>query len=236
MSQSQSDQKRADSITLRIITRPFVLVLFLLVSMGVSIAMELIGMLLWGDGRHWWWPGVGAVHSERILQHELNWLSRSDKGLSGLGSFSQTGIYLSSRLYYWLFQWTGIESALAQMAALPSSFRALAECVHAVRNCVQIFLVRLSITVLALPLFLIFLVWGFTEGLIRRDLRRFGGDIERAYVFHHVKRYAGLLVSLVFILYLTLPFSINPALVFVPTAFVFSLLVMATSATFIKQI
>ncbi len=227
------DRRRADSATLRILASPVAALGFLLASLVVSIVLELVGMLFWGEGHYWWWPGAGARHSELILQDELGYLSMDlRRGLPGLPTFSEFGVFLSNRIYYFVFQWTGIETLLQEMAAL----QWFAQYVLAALNAAQIFVIRLTITILAVPLFGLFLVWGFTEGLIRRDLRRYGGDIERAYVFHHVKRHAGTLISLMFLLYLTLPFSIHPTMIFLPTAIAFALLIMATSATFIKQI
>ena len=229
----QPERRRADSAALRILASPVAGLGFLLASLVVSIVLELAGMLLWGTGQYWWWPGAGARHSELILHEELEYLSMDLRaGLPGLPTFSQFGIFLSNQLYYFVFQWTGIEAALKEMIA----FQLASQYVLAALNAAQIFVIRLTITILAVPLFALFLVWGFTEGLIRRDLRRYGGDIERAYVFHHVKRHAGTLISLMFLLYLTLPFSIHPTMVFLPTAIAFALLIMATSATFIKQI
>lgn len=50
------------------------------------------------------------------------------------------------------------------------------------------FVVRLTILVLATPLFMLAALTGFVDGLIRRDLRKFGAWRESSFVYHRAKR------------------------------------------------
>ena len=50
------------------------------------------------------------------------------------------------------------------------------------------FVVRLSILILATPMFLIAAPTGFVDGLMRRGLRKFGAGRETSFVYHRAKR------------------------------------------------
>jgi integrating conjugative element membrane protein (TIGR03747 family) len=69
---------------------------------------------------------------------------------------------------------------------------------------------------------------GIVDGLVRRDLRRWGGGRESSFVYHHAKRYTQWALTGGFGLYLAWPFGgFNPAYM----VFVFTMLVAFTMST-----
>ncbi len=98
------------------------------------------------------------------------------------------------------------------------------------------FVVRLTILVLATPLFLLAMFTGFVDGLMRRDLRKFGAGRESSFVYHRAKRAVIPLLIVPWIIYLSLPFSINPMIVFLPCAVMLAVTITITTATFKKYI
>ena len=58
----------------------------------------------------------------------------------------------------------------------------------AAMNITQVFGLRLAVLVLSSPVFVLFGLVGLTEGLVRRDLRRWRGGWESSFVYHHAKR------------------------------------------------
>ena len=48
----------------------------------------------------------------------------------------------------------------------------------------QLFSVRLAILTLAMPVFLLFSLVALVDGLVQRDLRRWGGGRESSFVYH----------------------------------------------------
>lgn len=89
-------------------------------------------------------------------------------------------------------------------------------------------LLRLSVAFFALPAFLLALVMGCVDGLVRRDLRRWQGGRESSFVYHHAKRYTSWALTGGFGLYLAWPFGgFNPAYM----VLVFTVLVAATLST-----
>ncbi|MNI80137.1 hypothetical protein D3C73_1366420 [compost metagenome] len=98
------------------------------------------------------------------------------------------------------------------------------------------FVVRLTILALATPLFLLAMFTGFVDGLIRRDLRKFGAGRESSFVYHRAKRAVMPLLIVPWIIYLSLPFSLNPMAVFLPCAAMLGMVMAITAATFKKYL
>ena len=88
--------------------------------------------------------------------------------------------------------------------------------------------------VLALPAFGLFGWVGVVDGLMRRDLRRFGGGPKSSFVYHHLKPWLPALLWLPPAGYVLLPISLHPNAVFLPAATLFALLVAETIARFKK--
>ncbi|GKT19530.1 TIGR03747 family integrating conjugative element membrane protein [Acidovorax sp. SUPP2522] len=89
-------------------------------------------------------------------------------------------------------------------------------------------LLRMSVALFALPAFVLACLVGAVDGLVRRDLRRWGGGRESSFVYHHAKRYTAWSLTGGFGLYLTWPFGgFNPAYM----VLVFTVLVAATLST-----
>jgi integrating conjugative element membrane protein (TIGR03747 family) len=89
-------------------------------------------------------------------------------------------------------------------------------------------LLRLSVAAFALPAFVLACMVGVVDGLVRRDLRRWGGGRESSFVYHHAKRYTHWALTGGFGLYLAWPFGgFNPAYM----VFVFTVLVAFTMST-----
>ncbi|MCF5173309.1 TIGR03747 family integrating conjugative element membrane protein [Pseudomonas canadensis] len=98
------------------------------------------------------------------------------------------------------------------------------------------FVVRLTILVLAIPLFLLAIFTGFVDGLIRRDLRKFGAGRESSFVYHRAKRAVLPLLIVPWVIYLSLPFSLNPMAVFFPCAVMLGIITAITATTFKKYL
>ena len=88
----------------------------------------------------------------------------------------------------------------------------------------------------SLPVFVAFGVVAFTDGLLQRDLRRFGGGRESAYLWHYAKRWIAPTLTLPIVLYLGLPFSIYPPFLIVPFAMLFGFAIWISSALFKKYL
>ncbi len=100
----------------------------------------------------------------------------------------------------------------------------------------QVFSVRLAILILAMPVFLLFSLVALVDGLVQRDLRRWGGGRKSSFVYHYAKKAAFPLVILTWVTYLALPFSLHPTFVVLSFAMLFALTVAVTASTFKKYL
>ncbi len=111
-----------------------------------------------------------------------------------------------------------------------------AEFVIAMMQVTQVFSVRLAILTLAMPVFLLFSLVALVDGLVQRDLRRWGGGRESSFVYHYAKKTALPMVVITWVVYLALPFSAHPSFIVLPFAVMFALSVAVTASTFKKYL
>ena len=193
----------------------------LLVSLLVSIAIEWIGM-------HAWWPELGVEHSHRMVLAESAFLDRNissswvqSQPAAAIGRLtartrsSLTKSQVATQVIGWSGEvwnyvgsgptWRGLKSMLGPYARVA-------------RNISELYAIRLTVIGLAAPLFVLLGWVGLVDGLVQRDLRRWGGGRESSYVYHYAKRSNIVFVALAGFIYLAMPFTIHPAIVLVPFA------------------
>ena len=214
---------------------------WLLLSLVFSILIEWVGMALW-------WPEQGLDHSRDMLAAEIGFL-QADFGRSLVSSnpaqFTKT---FADRTYYVLFEFTRITDVIEWIGRAPApgesglrtqlyaAFQPVAEYVLAAMQVTQVFSVRLAVLALAMPVFVMFTLVAIVDGLVKRDLRRWGGGRESSFVYHWAKRSALPLLVLTWVIYLALPFSLHPSFVVLPFATLFALSVAVTASTFKKYL
>ncbi|MEQ8234497.1 MAG: TIGR03747 family integrating conjugative element membrane protein [Gammaproteobacteria bacterium] len=214
---------------------------WLLLSLLFSVLAEWAGMA-------WWWPEQGLDHSSDMLAAEVAFLQadfRRSLISSDPAQFTRT---VADRTYYVLFELTRIADFIAWVGRPPAPdesgvrsrlhdvFQPAAEYVLAAMQVTQVFSVRLAILVLAMPVFAMFTLVAIVDGLVKRDLRRWGGGRESSFVYHWAKRSALPLLVLTWVIYLALPFSLHPSFVVLPFAMLFALSVAVTASTFKKYL
>jgi integrating conjugative element membrane protein (TIGR03747 family) len=222
----------AISLVLRIIG-------LLVASLLFSILVEWAGLLLF-------WVDQGWRHSQIMLTIELGWLSEHFKASLILQQPGQTIVQLLDFLNQWLLIKTGFAD-FARQARVSSQgngfwswinqlYVSIEDLVLAAVYVTFTFVVRLTILVLSTPLFLLASFTGFVDGLMRRDLRKFGAGRESSFVYHRAKRAFLPLLIVPWIMYLSLPFSLNPMAVFLPCSVMLGVTMAITAATFKKYI
>ncbi len=98
------------------------------------------------------------------------------------------------------------------------------------------FLVRLLVLVLTLPLICTAAFVGLIDGLVRRDVRRFGAGRESGFIYHRAKASLMPLAVLPWVTYLALPISVHPLLILLPSAALLGLAVSLTAGSFKKYL
>lgn len=100
----------------------------------------------------------------------------------------------------------------------------------------QVMLIKLIILICAIPLFLLTTSAGLVDGLNQRAIRTASLGRESSYVFHQLNRYFKRALLLVLAVWLAIPLSITPALVFVPLSLLLSIVVSMTASRFKKHL
>ncbi len=217
------------------------LIYWLLLSLLFSIIVEWIGMVFW-------WPDEGANHSLNMLRAELGYLSGDLRATLVVSDTAAYARAFADTLYQWLWQKTGLETLILWLAASPPPdasvwvaglhgfYIAVAQFISAAANITQVFAVRLAVLTLAMPAFGLAVLLGVLDGLVMRDLRRWGGGRESSFLYHHTKRWIWPLFIAVWVFYLSLPWSIHPAFSILPFAALIGLVVTLTVSTFKKYL
>lgn len=101
-------------------------------------------------------------------------------------------------------------------------------------NTIKLVILRTTLTLFSLPGYFLISLVAFFEGLVARDIRKFTGEHESSYVFHKVKRLIVPSLILTITIYLILPFSLPPAVVFLPTMILVGVMVYIAVSRFKK--
>ncbi|APO83327.1 TIGR03747 family integrating conjugative element membrane protein [Pseudomonas sp. GD03817] len=211
----------------------------LFAALVFSIVLEFAGML-------WFWPEQGWHHSHAMWQTELGWLSSHFKSSLLVQEPAQATAKILEHLNDWVVVRSGwVQSdaylkLLSREASLQGQFAqvyvVLQDYLLAALFTVFTFVVRLAVLTLAMPIFLLAVITGAVDGLIRRDLRKFGAGRESSFVYHRAKRTLPSLMVSPWVIYLSLPWSLNPNWVLLPCAVLLGWMVAITAATFKKYL
>lgn len=214
---------------------------WLLFSLVFSIVIEGVGMVLW-------WPEEGIVHSRTMLANEISYLDSDFRRSIVTSDPARFAKRVADGTYHYIFEVTQFTRFIRWVSPLPHAdeqglrptlhriYRPLAEFIIAAMQVTQVFSVRLAILLLATPVFLLFSLVALVDGLVRRDLRRWGGGRESSFVYHYAKKAAIPLVVLAWVVYLALPVSLHPTFIVIPFATLFALAVTVTASTFKKYL
>lgn len=244
-SSAQREQIRRQGLIVSTITLPFRLLGVLIGSLLFSITVECVGM-------HLFWKDQGWRHSQQMLQYELSHLSGHFTRSVVVQEPGRTAHALVDTGYEWVFVRSGLlerMSQTAERARAPTqgqkrNFQYFISQVYVWTESYLIaaafttltFLVRLLVLVLTLPLIFTSTFVGLVDGLVRRDVRRFGAGRESGFIYHRAKASLMPLAVLPWVTYLALPVSVHPLLILLPSAALLGLAVSLTAGSFKKYL
>jgi integrating conjugative element membrane protein (TIGR03747 family) len=224
---AQRQQQRQQGLIAGLVTLPFRFFGVLCGALLLCILIECVGM-------HFFWPDQGWRHAQGMLHYELDQLSTHFTRSALVQEPGRTAHRLVEQGYDWLFVKSGlldwIRDASAQASAgshrPTKDFRYYIGLVYvnvesyliAAAYTTLVFLVRLLVLCLTLPLFLMAAFVGLVDGLVRRDIRRFGAGRESGFIYHRARASLIPLAVLPWVTYLALPVSVNPLLILLPSA------------------
>ncbi|MBN0649849.1 TIGR03747 family integrating conjugative element membrane protein [Pseudomonas aeruginosa] len=244
-STAKRQETRRDGLLVGLISTPFRLFGVLIGSLLISIVIECVGM-------HFFWKDQGWRHSQAMLQYELTHLSGHFTRSAIVTEPTRTAHGLVDTGYRLMFVRTGLLTRMEQTAD-----RARAPSQHRKRDfryfisqayvwaesyliaaafTTLTYLVRLLVLVLTLPLFVTAAFVGFVDGLVRRDVRKFGAGRESGFLYHRAKASLLPLAILPWVIYLALPVSVHPLIILLPSAALLGLAMNLTAGSFKKYL
>jgi integrating conjugative element membrane protein (TIGR03747 family) len=217
---------------------------------GILLASLLVSLIIEYAGMTFIWAGEGAEHSRQVMLTESGYLS---EGFTRSLILSQPVVVISAwiqQVYQWIFVDTGFISWVNTARSVHSQggtvetlsragswlARALWEYLQATVYVTIIFAIRVAILVLSVPLFIMVSVIGIVDGLVRRDLRRYGAGYESSFVYHHAKRYVKPAMYGPCMLYLAWPTAVWPNLLQLPSAIMLGFVLTVVTGAFKKYL
>jgi len=242
---AQHQQVRQRSFLANIVTLPFRFFGVLCGSLLLCILVECVGM-------HLFWPEQGWRHAQGMVSYELDQLSTYFTRSVVVQEPGRTAHRVVEWAYEWVFLKTGllewVQNAAAQASAgsreQARDFRYYLSQVYihtesyliAAAYTVLVFIVRLLVLCLMLPLFFMAAFVGLVDGLVRRDIRRFGAGRESGFVYHRAKAALMPLLVLPWVIYLAMPVSVSPVLILLPSAVLLGVVADIAAGSFKKYL
>lgn len=241
---AQRQQAQQQGLMAQILTLPFRLLGVLIGSLFLAVLIEWAGMLIL-------WPDQGWHHAQTMLHHETDQLATDFFDSLLVREPAHTAQVWLDVAYRLVFVKTGLLASIrdADAQTHANSIRGtdlrhylgvialhLEDYLLAALYTSLTFLVRLLVLIMVLPLFIIAAFTGFVDGLVRRDIRRFGAGRESGFLHHRAKATMMPLAVLPWIVYLALPVSVDPLVVLLPCVAIFGVSVGVTIGTFKKYL
>ncbi|MCC3701659.1 TIGR03747 family integrating conjugative element membrane protein [Rouxiella badensis] len=224
---------------------PWTLIGMLLASLLFSLLIEYVGLTFF-------WNEMGSARSQQVMNRELGYLSSE---FTHSLIFSRPAVTLTAWIA-WFYQWALVHSGLFSWFTHQTSSLSvdcngivyvlniwgrwltanLMEYLLATFYVTVIYLVRITILVLSLPLFVLVVTVAIVEGLGLRDLRRYGAGYESSFVYHHAKRLVKPAIYLPCMFYLSWPTAVYPNFLLLPAVLLLGITVTIVTASFKKYL
>ncbi|EJM8714633.1 TPA: DUF4400 domain-containing protein [Klebsiella pneumoniae] len=165
---------------------------------GLVIGALVLRVVLELAGLYFWWPHEGSEHVFQVMRREqVELVSALQSHPSGndiviLLEKGATRVLMVNRL---------LQKPLTALAYTLLSF-----------------MLRLTWLAAMLPLICLCVVIGLTEGLVQRDLRRFGSGLESTFLHRYVIRSGSSVATTLWVCYLAQPLFLPAMLILLPTA------------------
>ncbi len=220
-------------------------------AFGILCGSLLLSILIECIGVHWFWPEESWHHAQQMFEFELGQLSSEFTQSLMSPSPARDAEHFIERAFEMLFVDSGLLEKAAELAERAREHAAqggglkhfttalhldLETYVRASFYTVLTFLARLAVLTLTLPLVVLSAFVGFVDGLVRRDIRRFGAVYESGFVHHRARAFILPLALLPWVAYLALPVSVHPLAILLPSAALLGLAVNLTAASFKKYL
>ncbi|WP_049069547.1 DUF4400 domain-containing protein [Klebsiella michiganensis] len=179
---------------------------------GLVIGALVLRVVLELAGLYFWWPQEGSKHVFQVMKRERVEL------VIALQSH-----LLGNEILVLLEK--GATHGIMVNKLLQKPFTALAYTLVS-------FMQRLVWLAAMLPLLCLCAVIGLTEGLVQRDLRRFGSGLESVFLHRYVIRSGSSVATALWVYYLAQPLFLPAMLILLPAALWFGITVWMVAGSF----
>jgi integrating conjugative element membrane protein (TIGR03747 family) len=195
------------------------IVFWLCLSLLISIMIEWIGITFF-------WSEQGANHAKNMLKNEQRFLNQRLVGQTN--HTIQTIVDTTQAINQWVAdtsaktsrQFTHIRRN-AYFKSVNKYYQYSKKYIEVIPYVSQVFFTRITIILFSLPAFILAGILGATDGLIERDLRRWGGGRESSNLYNIARKSIFPVFIMACMIYLSLPTSIHPSWVIMPFVVVF---------------
>ncbi|HCT9707697.1 TPA: DUF4400 domain-containing protein [Citrobacter werkmanii] len=179
---------------------------------GLVIGALVLRVVLELTGLYFWWPQEGSRHVFQVMKREQAELVIALQP----HPFRNDIVMLLEK---------GANRVLMANRLLQKPFAALAYTLVS-------FMQRLVWLAAMLPLLCLCAITGLTEGLVRRDLRRFGSGLESVFLHRYVIRSGSSVATTLWVFYLAQPRFLPAMLVLLPISLWFGITVWMAAGSF----
>ncbi|WKM74735.1 DUF4400 domain-containing protein [Klebsiella oxytoca] len=179
---------------------------------GLVIGALVLRVVLELTGLYFWWPQEGSRHVFQVMKREQAELVIALQP----HPFRNDIVMLLEK---------GANRVLMANRLLQKPFAALAYTLVS-------FMQRLVWLAAMLPLLCLCAITGLTEGLVRRDLRRFGSGLESVFLHRYVIRSGSSVATTLWVFYLAQPQFLPAMLVLLPISLWFGITVWMAAGSF----
>lgn len=205
-------------------------------SLTLALIIEWIGMTaIWKD--------EGSNHAKRTLESDLSYLnkrllSRTSTVEEKVNETVQHGIeWIDQHSQGFTFTETQSIRKFKEsntLFNLQNAGEDVTPYIAVVPLVAKTFCVRLALLGFSLPAFILFFLIGMVDGLVERDLRRWGGGRESSMVYNLARKSLFRFFISACVIYISLPVSVNPTWLILPFAIAFGLSTRVTFERFKK--
>lgn len=174
-------------------------------ALVLRVVMELVGL-------YFWWPQEESWHVFQVMKREQSELVIA---LQPHPFGNDIVMLLENGVSHELITNRLIQKLLTVLAYTLVSF-----------------VLRLTWLVATFPLLCLCVLIGLTEGLVRRDLRRFGSGLESVFLHRYVIRSGSSVATTLWVFYLAQPLFLPAMLVSLPAALWFGITVWMAAGSF----
>lgn len=192
---------------------------WLFLSLLLSIIIEWIGIAFF-------WPEQGANHAKAMLVNEQRFLHQ--RLVSHTNHSIQTIAQTTQTINQWIESTTTkankqltIIRRYSYLQPINHYYPHVQNYIEAVPYITQVFFTRITIILFSLPVFMLAGIFGATDGLIERDLRRWGGGRESSNLYNIARKSIFPVFIMACMIYLSLPTTIHPSLIIMPFVVIF---------------